>query len=45
MISSYFSIDELTIGLTVLAIGINLPELATVIVGTLKKRIISRWAI
>ena len=36
VVAHYFAIDELTIGLTVIAIGTSLPELATAIAGVRK---------
>lgn len=36
VVAHYFAVDELTIGLTVIAIGTSLPELATAIAGVRK---------
>lgn len=36
MLANYFAISELTVGLTVVAIGTSLPELATTIAGARK---------
>ncbi len=33
VLANYFAISELTVGLTVVAIGTSLPELATAIAG------------
>ncbi len=36
MIAHYFGISELIIGLTIVSIGTSLPEIATVVIGTLR---------
>lgn len=41
VLANYFAISELTVGLTVVAIGTSLPELATTIAGGAKGKTIS----
>jgi cation:H+ antiporter len=42
-IAAYFKVSEVIIGLTVVAIGTSLPELATSVVAALKKDRMWRW--
>ena len=45
VLANYFAISELTVGLTVVAIGTSLPELATAIAGRGKGKMILPSAI
>ena len=45
VLANYFAMSELTIGLTVIAIGTSLPELATAVPGHVKVKMTSPSAI